>query len=153
MIRRLAHVCLITNHLDRQTAFYRDKLNMPVKFRFTNAEGQIFGAYLDSGDSSFIEIFDQELAAKQWGGDLRPLHEGNRYSHFCLEVTGLADLRATLLERGVDVGEIRTSLDQSLQAWLIDPDGNRVELMEYTHRSWQLQAKREERRPAMREGE
>lgn len=139
MIRRLAHLCLHTNQLDRQIAFYRDQLGLPVKFPFINADGQLFGVYLDSGDSSFIEIFDQELAAKQWGGDLRPLHEGNRYNHFCLEVTGLADLRSTLLERGVKIGEIKTGLDLSLQAWLSDPDGNRVELMEYTHRSWQLQ--------------
>ena len=139
MIRRLAHLCLISNHLDRQIAFYRDQMGLPIKFRFTNTDGQLFGVYLDCGDSSFIEIFDQHLAAKEWGGDLRPLHEGNRYNHFCLEVTGLADLRNTLLARGVEVGEIKTGLDLSLQAWLTDPDGNRIELMEYTHRSWQLQ--------------
>jgi len=139
MIRRLAHLCLISNQLERQIAFYRDQIGLPVKFRFTNAQGQLFGVYLDCGDSSFVEIFDQHLAAKEWGGDLRPLHEGNRYNHFCLEVTGLADLRGSLLARGVEVGEIKTGLDQSLQAWLSDPDGNRIELMEYTHRSWQLQ--------------
>ncbi len=36
------------------------------------------------------------------------------------------------------MGEIRTGLDGSFQAWLADPDGNRIELMEYTHRSAQL---------------
>ena len=40
--------------------------------------------------------------------------------------------------RGVSVGELREGLDGPLQAWLSDPDGNRIELMEYTHRSAQL---------------
>ncbi len=138
MIRRLAHLCLFTNDLERLVAFYRDALGLSVKFRFAAADGAIFGAYVEVGDSTFIEFFDQHLAAKQWGGDLSPLTPGNRYGHFCLEVSGLTELRATLLARGVAVGEIRGGLDGSLQAWLADPDGNRIELMEYTHRSAQL---------------
>jgi catechol 2,3-dioxygenase-like lactoylglutathione lyase family enzyme len=139
MIRRLSHLCLMTNDLPRQIAFYQDKLGLTVQFRFVNANGEEFGVYLGCGDTTFVEIFDQTLAAKQWGGDLKPLHEGNRYNHFCLEVTGLDDLRKTLAQRGVEVGPISTGLDHSLQAWLRDPDENRIELMEFTHRSRQLQ--------------
>lgn len=140
MIRRLAHLCFITNDLDRLIAFYRDSLGLPVKFRFSAADGSIFGAYVSAGDSTFVEFFDQHLAAKQWGGDLSPLSAGNRFTHLCFEVTGLADFRSALVARGVSVGEIRNGLDGSLQAWLADPDGNRIELMEYTHRSAQLAA-------------
>ena len=132
----------MTNNLDRQIAFYRDGLGLPVKFRFTNADGQLFGVYFNCGDTTFVEIFDQVLAAKQWGGDLSPLHEGNRYNHFCLEVTALAELREQLIARGVNVGPISLGIDSSLQAWTADPDGNRIEFMEYTHRSWQLQPDR-----------
>jgi catechol 2,3-dioxygenase-like lactoylglutathione lyase family enzyme len=139
MIRKLAHLCLTTNNLDRQIAFYTQKVGLQEKFRFINSEGEMFGVYLGCGDTTFVEIFDQVLAAKQWGGDLRPLHEGNRYNHFCLEVTGLAELREELLARGVPIGPIKTGIDQSLQAWADDPDGNRIEFMEYSHRSWQLQ--------------
>lgn len=139
MIRRLAHLCLVTNDLEKLVAFYRDGLGLTVAFTFRNADGETFGVYLACGDTTFIEIFDQKLSAKQWGGNTEPLHAGNRYGHLCLEVTGIADLRKTLLGRGVDVGEIRTGYDRSLQMWTADPDGNRVELMEYTHRSQQLQ--------------
>jgi lactoylglutathione lyase len=138
MIRRLAHLCLITNDLDRLVAFYRDALGLKVKFRFAAADGAIFGAYAEVGDSTFVEFFDQKLSARQWGGNTDPLVAGNRYGHLCLEVTGLADFRDALLARGVSVGELRTGMDASLQAWLADPDGNRIELMEYTHRSAQL---------------
>lgn len=138
MIRRLAHLCLFTNDLDRLVAFYRDGLGFPVKFRFAAADGAIFGAYVSTGDSTFIEIFDQHLAASQWGGNLDPLAAGNRFGHLCFEVSGLAGFRDALIARSVSVGEIRTGSDNSLQAWLSDPDGNRIELMEYTHRSAQL---------------
>lgn len=139
MIRRLSHLCLMTNDLPRLIAFYRDVLGLTVQFRFKNAESEEFGVYLGCGDTTFVEIFDQVLAAKQWGGDLKPLQAGNRYSHFCLEVTGLEDVRQRLLGRGAQVGPISESIDHSLQAWLSDPDGNRIELMEFTHRSRQLQ--------------
>lgn len=138
MIRRLAHLCLITNDLDRLVAFYRDSLGLKVKFRFAAADGAIFGAYVEVGDSTFVELFDQRLSARQWGGDTGPLVAGNRYGHLCLEVTGLADFRETLLARGVSVDPLRTGMDGSFQAWLTDPDGNRIELMEYTHRSAQI---------------
>lgn len=139
MIRRLAHLCFTTNDVERLVAFYRDGLGLSVKFRFAAADGEIFGAYIDVGDSSFIEVFDQHRAAKQWGGKLDPLVAGSRYGHVCLEVTGLADFCQTLLTRGVSVGELRSGLDGSLQAWLTDPDGNSIELMEYTHHSAQLE--------------
>jgi Lactoylglutathione lyase and related lyases len=138
MIRRLAHLCLLTNDLDRLVAFYRDGLGLSVKFRFHAADGSVFGAYIAAGDTTFVEFFDQARSAKQWGGKTDPLVAGNRYGHFCIEVTGLADFRAALLASGVSVGEIHEGMDGSLQAWLTDPDGNRIELMEYTHRSAQL---------------
>ena len=141
MIRRLAHLCLMTNDLPRQIAYYQDGLGLPIKFRFVNNDGELFGAYFECGDSTFIEIFDQVLAAKQWGGDPAPLRENNRYNHLCLEVIGLAETREMLIKRGVAIGEITTGMDHSLQAWGADPDGNKLELMQYTHRSWQLQQK------------
>lgn len=140
MIRRLAHLCLITTDLERIIGFYRDKLGLTVKFRFAAANQAIFGAYIAAGDTTFVEFFDQQLSALQWGGEITPLTAGTRYGHFCLEVTGLTEFRKTLLARGVEVGEIREGMDGSYQAWLADPDGNRIELMEYTHGSAQLAA-------------
>lgn len=137
MIRRLAHLCLVTNRLPELVRFY-EALGLQVHFRFVNPAGATFGVYLNCGDTTFIEVFDQALAAQVWGGDLSALRAGNRYGHACLEVTGLAEFRRELLARGLEVSEIRTGLDASLQAWTADPDGNRIELMEYTARSWQL---------------
>ena len=139
MIRRLGHLCFVTDHLDAMLDFYTRALGLPVQIVFQNDQGQVFGYYVAMGDSTFIEIFDRVLKVKQWGGALEELRPGNRYAHFCLEVTALADFKAALEARGVKVSDIHTGMDHSLQAWLHDPDGNAIELMEYTSASWQLQ--------------
>ena len=45
----------------------------------------------------------------------------------------MAELRA----RGVEVSDPKLGSDQSWQAWLADPDGNRIELHGYTPDSHQ----------------
>ena len=139
MIRRLAHLCFVTDDLNRMVDFYSKTIGLPVKFSFKNAGGEIFGYYLDCGDSTFIEIFDRVLKFKQWGGTLEELREGGRYNHFCMEVTGLHDFKAKLEARGLKLTEIITGMDHSLQSWTSDPDGNPIEFMEYTGRSLQIQ--------------
>jgi catechol 2,3-dioxygenase-like lactoylglutathione lyase family enzyme len=139
MIRKLAHLCFITDDLNRMVDFYSKKVGLPVKFAFRNKDGEIFGYYLDCGDSSFVEIFDRVLKHKQWGGELGESRPGGRYNHFCMEVTGLADFKAKLEARGLKLTEIKTGMDHSLQSWTNDPDGNPIEFMEYTARSFQLQ--------------
>jgi catechol 2,3-dioxygenase-like lactoylglutathione lyase family enzyme len=139
MIRRLGHLCFVTDNLQGMLDFYTRALGLAVQFIFKNDDGEVFGYYLAAGDSTFIEIFDRVLKVKQWGGPLAELAAGNRYSHFCLEVTALRDFKAALESRGVKVGDVSTGMDHSMQAWLKDPDGNAIELMEYTSRSWQLQ--------------
>ncbi len=131
----------MTNDLPRQIAFYQDSLGLPIKFRFINTDGELFGAYFECGDSTFIEIFDRAGAVKQWGGEAKPLVSGNRYDHLCLEVVGMVETREVLIKRGVKIGPITTGIDFSEQMWTEDPDGNKIELMAYTHRSWQLQPK------------
>ena len=43
-------------------------------------------------------------------------------------------------ERGVEVSDPKLGKDQSWQAWIADPDGNRFELHQYTAESWQAPA-------------
>jgi len=138
MIRQLAHLNFVTNDLSRVIDFYVNKLGMKVKFTLDNKQGQPFGYYFECGDSTFIEFFDQAMAAEVWGGKVEELVIGTRYRHFCLEVTGLDEFRKTLKSRGVQVSEITTGLDNARQAWIADPDGNQIELMEYGASSLQL---------------
>jgi catechol 2,3-dioxygenase-like lactoylglutathione lyase family enzyme len=138
MIRQLAHLNFATNDLGRMIEFYVNKLGMKVKFTLNNKKGQPFGYYLECGNTTFIEVFDQAMAVEQWGGKVEELTAGTRYKHFCLEVTGLDEYCKMLKCNGVDVSEIALGMDNSRQAWITDPDGNRIELMEYSPSSLQL---------------
>ena len=138
MIRKLAHACLETHDLPRATKFYSEILGLPIQFTFRNDRGEIFGHYFACGDSTFVEVFDHALKTRQWGGEISDLRAQGRVTHLCLEATDLPALKATLESRGAAIGPISEGADGSLQAWLADPDGNPIELMEYTHRSLQL---------------
>ena len=138
MIRQLAHLNFVTDDLSKVIDFYVNKLGMKVKFTLDNKDGQPFGYYFECGNSTFLEFFDQAMAAEVWGGKADELIIGRRYRHFCLEVIGLDEFCEELKSKGVDVTEISTGMDNSRQAWIADPDGNQIELMEYGHSSLQL---------------
>jgi len=140
MIKKLAHVCLFTDQLNAMIAFYRDTLGFPIKFTMKNDDGFEFGYYFASGEQTFVEIFDQRGAVKQWGGEVQALRSNAEAHarHFCFEVNGLEDVVAALTAKGIKVRPIAVGIDHSKQAWIKDPDGNDIELMEYTPRSLQL---------------
>ena len=139
MIKKLAHLCLFTDQLDQMIVFYRDVMGFPVKFTMKNDDGFAFGYYFATGDMTFIEIFDQRGAVKQWGGVVGPLRPNGdtHLRHLCFEASDLEELVAGLESKGVKVRPISVGMDHSKQAWIKDPDGNDIELMEYTARSLQ----------------
>jgi catechol 2,3-dioxygenase-like lactoylglutathione lyase family enzyme len=141
MIKRLAHLCFKTDQIDRMIRFYRDVLGLQLKFTMTGADRVDFGYYFACGECSFLELFDQRGAVRQWGGEVVKLKSppDSQYQHFCLEIEGLETLRENLLGRGVAVTAIAVGMDGSKQCWIKDPDGNSIELMEYTPKSLQIQ--------------
>lgn len=140
MIKRLAHICFFTDDPQRLMAFYTEKMGFSIKFDMKHDDGTPFGWYIAIGDMTFIEIFDQSGAVKEWGGEVGALEEGShpRYKHFCFQVEGLEAYRDSLIAKGVEVTPIKAGLDNSVQCWINDPDGNAIELMEYTEKSLQL---------------
>ena len=145
MIKQIAHLCLKTSQLERMTGFYRDGLGALVKFRYRRNDGEVVGTYFAFGERTFLEIFDHADAHRrsQSAKPLESLEEPRdpwlaRYNHFCFEVAGL-DAYVLLLEsRGIAVTGRKVGNDRSHQAWIKDPDGNLIELQEYTPQSRQL---------------
>ncbi len=129
MIKGLAHACFQTRDLDRIVRFYSEGLGLPVAFEFRNDQGERYGVYLRLGNRTFLEFFNGEIPAP---GEAR-----TAYRHICLEVDDLAATVKELRARGVEVGEPKLGLDNSWQAWTGDPDGNAIELHQYTAASWQ----------------
>jgi len=139
LVTRLAHLCLKTDRLNEMIVFYRDVLGLPIKFDLKNDAGVSFGYYFDLGNRTFLEIFDHQLAAKQWNHPADPLErpKAMHYAHFCLESPDLEKLKVALLAKGLKTTDIKTGMDGSLQMWTGDPDGNAIEIMQYTPNSLQ----------------
>lgn len=134
MFKGIAHTAYKVHSLDAALTFYCDGLGFREAFRLNHPEtGKLWIVYLQLGKEQFIELFPVE--------DDAPLAAGERYMHLCLEC---ADLRATVEElrrRGVTIRlDVMQGLDRNLQAWIVDPDGNDIELMQIDPESPQARA-------------
>ena len=128
MITGMAHACFTVSDLERSIGFYRDLLGLKPAFDFVNDDGRRFGIYLHLGGRNFIELFEGQLGEPA---------EGQSYRHICLEVDDIESTVQTLRDQGVEVSDPKLGTDRSWQAWITDPDGNRIELHHYTAESKQ----------------
>lgn len=128
MITALAHACFTVRDMEATLVFYRDKLGLSEAFAWLREDGSKSGVYLHVGARSFLEFFEEGVAEST---------EGRSYRHLCFEVDDIEETVAALRKGGVEVTDARVGDDRSLQAWLADPDGNRIELHQYTPESRQ----------------
>jgi catechol 2,3-dioxygenase-like lactoylglutathione lyase family enzyme len=138
MIKQLAHLNFFSDQAPRLLDFYIGQLGLKVKFTLDHDDGTPFGWYVDCGSSTFIEIFDQQGAAQQWKFQAAELKKGSQYRHLCFEVADIEGYRQGLVDKGLAVTQVTMGMDNSKQCWIKDPDGNDIELMEYTPESFQL---------------
>jgi lactoylglutathione lyase len=127
MIKALAHTCFLTRDLEKSIDFYTQVLDLKHGFDFRNDQGKRFGAYLFVGGRTFIELFEAA-------------HEDttkSSFQHICLEVEDIFEAVKAIRAAGVECTEAEMGGDGSWQAWLADPDGNRIELHHYTDKSMQ----------------
>lgn len=124
MITGIGHAAYGVADLERSLDFYCRGLGLREAFRLYNDRGETWIVYLQVRGLDFIELFPDPRVR---GG--APAEHS--YRHLCLMVD---DIQATLAElsgRGIHAdGPARQGKDTNWQAWLTDPDGNRIELMQ-----------------------
>jgi len=128
MITGIAHACYTVANLDQTQSFYCDKLGFSHAFNFKDDDGNRTGVYLKVGGRTFVEFFEGEHEGSP---------KGQSFRHICLEVDNLKATVEDMRAKDVEVSDPQMGLDHSWQAWVTDPDGNRLELHEYTPKSWQ----------------
>lgn len=128
MFKRLAHVCIEAVDLDAAESFYADVLRMEKAFEFFRG-GQRIGFYIKAGETTFLEIFATDAAAKNGSSLIK---------HFCLEVEDLDAVLSQLSDCGVEASAKKMGADNAWQAWITDPSGVRIELMQYSETSTQF---------------
>ena len=131
MIKAIAHLCVISNNLERSREFYCETLGLKRHFDF-HKDGSLFGFYLQAAPGQFVEIFRAGAAP-----DIR--HQ--RVHHFCFEVADIDAVRERLVQRGVSVTPKKLGCDQTWQCWCKDPDGLDIEFQQYTPQSAQFTQK------------
>jgi lactoylglutathione lyase len=140
----LGHIALRVNDLERSLAFY-GKLGFPEFLRLTQADGRAWIAYLRVTDELYIELFP--------GGDGSsvPGPETTGVNHLCLTTDDIEQTAAHLEAMGIAASAplvpSRRGVDGNRGMWIIDPDGNRIEIMEMAADCAQYEALR-----AMRDG-
>ena len=90
--------------------------------------------YLQAAPGQFLELFYTYNEEPLLGDTSQKCG----YQHMCLEVEDIHQAWNELTRKGVvPTTEITLGLDGSYQFWIADPDGNRIELMQYTDQSLQ----------------
>jgi lactoylglutathione lyase len=152
LIKGISHIAFNVSNMERALDFYCNVLGMEKIFEIMipkNIEEIMPGnpivsmagkpgiAYIQVVPGEFIELFypkpDTDLSS---GG---ANYERIGYVHLSLVVDDIYYAAESLKKQGIKLdSEISKGPDNTYQFWIKDPDGNRIELMQYTEQSFQL---------------
>ena len=131
----LAHVALKVKNLDRSLDFYVNKLGFVEMMRLNKPEGGVWLVYLRITDDQYLELFPDGV------GDRAPGRDATAVNHICLGVDDIDSVVAQIKQAGIKLtAEKKMGADYNYQAWIEDPDGNRIELMQMMPNCMQLEA-------------
>ena len=130
MFKRIDHVEVVTNNLDRTVTFYTEVLGFTVELR-DRIEQSGLGVpidlvYLDLG-GTVVEL----IAYEGISVDPAPQKEHLGYRMIALEVDDMDKTAAYLKEKGVDIVWGPMVRDTYARAEIEDPNGNRIELRQW----------------------
>jgi lactoylglutathione lyase len=133
-VSSITHVAIRVKDILRTLDFYVGKLGMREMMRL-DRDGRLWLLYLRITDTQFLEVFPNGV------GERASEREAVGYNHMCLEVADIDVSLAELEAAGVQlIREKQMGLDGNWQAWIEDPDGHRIELMQMMPDSLQVKA-------------
>lgn len=119
---RIGHLAYRTQDMDKTLAFYTGALGFRHIFSLADGRGEKWIEYVMAPDGRFLEFFYPDAA------EFSP---GTSYMHLCLEVDDCAAAVAELEAKGVAIRvPVNRGSDGNYQAWIRDPDGRDIELMQ-----------------------
>jgi len=119
----------------RSLQFYVAGLGLKKAFEIHDSQDRPWIVYLKVAPGNFIELF--------YGGE--PATGFSRttagFQHLCLQCDDIPRTVGELAARGVPIESApKRGKDGNTQAWVVDPDGVRIELMEISPESPQAKA-------------
>lgn len=130
---RILYTMLRVSDLDRSLQFYQDALGMVEQYRETFTEGRftlVFLGYADAPNEALIEL--------TYNWETGDYTHGSGFGHVALAVQDINAVCNRLAAAGVKVvrkpGPMTFAVDETghreVIAFIEDPDGNRIELIE-----------------------
>jgi lactoylglutathione lyase len=121
-ITDVGHAAFRAQDIARSLEFYA-LLGIHEAFRLNHEDGSLMLIYLHVAGDRFIELFP--------GGSPADSDRQASFMHLCLLTDDLHGLVEALRSRGIAIDKEPTlGLDHNWQAWIQDPDGNAIELMQ-----------------------
>jgi lactoylglutathione lyase len=112
--------------------------------RLHKDDGSTWLVYLRITDDQYLEVFPGAE------NDRAPGWDANGMNHMCLAVVDIGAVVQRIEAAGIPLLlPLKLAVDGNWQAWIEDPDGNRIELMEMDSNSLQLKAIERLRREAV----
>jgi catechol 2,3-dioxygenase-like lactoylglutathione lyase family enzyme len=124
----LNHVALSVPDVEKAVEYYTKVMGYPEAFRVKNAQGEIALVYVQISKNTFIEI--QPANAQRPPG----------ISHFGITVDNMQVAAEMFKARGANVGPVTLGGSKTINANVVDPNGNRTEFSEFPPDSLQAQA-------------
>ena len=145
-ITDMGHTALACHDLDKALEFYA-LLGITESFRLTKEDGTVRLIYLHISGDRFLELFPGGPSPEE-----RETSGPASFRHICLLSDDIEADVEHLRGHGVTIDrEVKLGLDTNKQAWVKDPDGNPIELMQISAESPQ-RAVAEGREPVVAQG-
>ena len=124
------HVGINVPNLEEAAKFYTEVMGFPEAFRLNDDEGNLDMVYVQVSENTFVEL--------RPAGDDRPAG----ITHVGMHVNNLERLHDTLAGRGAEITPVRASGAGTFAiiSNVMDPYGNRMELLELPPESLHRQA-------------
>jgi lactoylglutathione lyase len=135
-ITGFAHIAITAKDMDKSLDFYTRVLGFKKAFEIKKPEtGEPWINYLYIGNGQFAELFYDGTTDNPWKEELRG------FNHVSVLVDDIHSVVDHIRKEGVEVtGGPLQGADKNWQAWLKDPDGIRIELMQIVDGSPQADA-------------
>lgn len=128
MIKDLAHIAINVKDMDKSIEFYTKALGGTRAFSLADKDGKPWIEYVKLANNSFIELF-YGCKAENSGS----------FNHMCFEVDDIQAAADAIVAAGAPLTQKPSvGADNNWQCWSVDPDGNKIELMQYGEDAPQL---------------
>lgn len=123
---RLSHIALRVSDIDKMLQFYCNGLGLKEAFRIKNDDGSLRIIYIHISNGQYMELC--------LGGTKRlPFDDQKNVGmrHISFTVENLDETKKLLEQLGIVFdSEIIKMRDNNLAAYLFDPEGNKIEMVE-----------------------